>query len=371
MKGKKLAALVFFILLFLFPVLTFVLPQQTFSELENRVLEVFPKLNIQSVIDRSFMNGFESYVSDHFVGRDMWVSAKGDAEYARGRRENNGVFLCQNALIEHLDSPDMDITEKNIEGILAFQKDAGKTPYVMLIPSASEIQKQKLPRFAQTWDQKAYIDGVYEKLSETRTVDAYSALSEHSGEDIYYRTDHHWTMQGALLGYQSLMKAMGLPLKTPALIEVSDSFYGTLYSKAGYRRVLPDKMDAVKLSDGLVESVSVYNGKETARYASPYFSENLQKKDKYTYYLGENQPLVTIKTTAGTGRKLLVFKDSYAHCFAPLLLSQFDEIALVDLRYVNGGYRSLVDADGFTDVLMMYSVDVFSHQQNPAKLAQK
>ena len=33
------------------------------------------------------------------------------------------------------------------------------------------------------------------------TVDVADTLSAHSGENIYYRTDHHWTSLGAYYAY--------------------------------------------------------------------------------------------------------------------------------------------------------------------------
>jgi hypothetical protein len=370
MKGRKIAAAVFFGLMLLFPVLTFALPYQSFSEVENRYLSEFPALSVQTIANRQFMDGFEDYASDHFVGRDTWVAAKGYSEYLLGKRENNGVFLCDDALIERLEEPNEGYTRKNIEGILAFSQTYGIKPFVMLIPSASDIQKEKLPKDAQTWDQKGYIDEIYEQLAaNVKTIDAYGTLLDHKDEYIYYKTDHHWTTLGAWLVSQTASEAMGFDaLDIDAIAPIiSDQFYGTLYSKAGFRSISADEMHAYEFRSGRTVTCTVNDGEKVTTTASPYFPENLQKKDKYTYFLGENQPCVTLETNAGTGRKLLIFKDSYAHSFAPLLVDAYDEITLVDLRYTQD-YEKYANPAEYDDVLMMYSVDVFAHQLNPAKL---
>ena len=74
-----------------------------------------------------------------------------------------------------------------------------------------------------------------------------------------------------------------------------------------------------------------------------YFSEFLDKKDKYAYFLGQNQPAITVYGNSGGG-KLLIFKDSYAHCMAPMLLEKnFSQVTLVDLRYVNRTFDHYFD----------------------------
>ncbi len=372
MKGKKFAALAFFICMFLLPILTFALPAKQFSEIENRYLEEFPTLNLQTIMNRKFMNGFESYIADHFVGRDQWVAVKGYSEYAMGKRENNGIFLCNNALIEHLEEPNEEYTQQNIQGIRDFAQNTGKTPYLMLIPSASEIQQDRLPMFAQTWSQKDYTDSICSALEGVVTpIDLYGTLTEHKDDYIYYRTDHHWTTYGAYLAYQQLSNYLPLVSLEPESVDnpVSDSFLGTLYSKAGYRNVQADTINAYRIPEGRTVQCSVFTGQETKEYDSPYFAEKLEVKDKYSYFLGENQPIVTLNSNAGTGKKLLVFKDSYAHSLAPMLTESYDQITLVDLRYINGGYSEYIDVSQYDDVLMMYSVDVFAHQQNPSKLS--
>ena len=120
---------------------------------------------------------------------------------------------------------------------------------------------------------------------------------------------------------------------------------------------------------GKVVTLEVYNGKETLTYDSLYFDEFLSKKDKYSYYLGQNQPVVRI-TTKSDGGKLLLFKDSYAHIFSQMLISDYSEIVLVDLRYVRERVSLLLpritglSLEDFDEVLFLYSTDTFTTENN-------
>ena len=51
------------------------LPHDSFSENEKRVLTQPPKVSAAAVGDGSLFRQIESYVADHFPGRDSWVGA--------------------------------------------------------------------------------------------------------------------------------------------------------------------------------------------------------------------------------------------------------------------------------------------------------
>ncbi|MFZ2537656.1 MAG: DHHW family protein [Oscillospiraceae bacterium] len=345
-------------------IINLAMPKQSFSESENRYLSSFPKLSVETLMNGDFMEGVDSYLNDHFAGRDNWITAQSFMEYSIGKRESNGVFLCKDALMSDLAPPNEDIVTGNINGIKAFMEKYHLPSYLMLVPSASAIQSEKLPHFAQVWDQKAFIEKVFSQLEgQVTPVPLYDTLRAHKDEYIYYRTDHHWTTHGAFLAYQQLSSTMKLP--TSEVVDfstniISDDFIGTLSSKSGVYTITPDSMNAYQTD--MIEKFLVSNGKQVTERPSVYFDEFLSKKDKYAYYLGSNEPLVTIKTKSTSGKRLLIFKDSYAHSFAPFLANDYSEIALVDLRYINTDIDDVLDVSSYDDALFLFSTDVFAQQ---------
>lgn len=107
----------------------------------------------------------------------------------------------------------------------------------------------------------------------------------------------------------------------------------------------------------------VYSGGEIKSYDSVYFDEYLDVKDKYAYFLGTNQPIVTIyrdiDSEDNSAKKLLVFKDSYAHSMAPVLLENYSQVTLIDLRYFRQQLESVIDVADYDDVLFLYGIDSF------------
>ena len=83
---KKMTAFVFILILALFSFLNLVNGDKEFSERENRILEQKPKMTWSELESGRFMEHYETYLSDQFMGRNFWVSVKTNIEYLAGKR---------------------------------------------------------------------------------------------------------------------------------------------------------------------------------------------------------------------------------------------------------------------------------------------
>ena len=335
------------------------LPDKEFSELENRYLAKPPKLSAESLENGKFMEGAEDYVNDHIIGRDFWVALKAWSERLSGKQENNGVYFGkEDTLINRLDEPDHGTLMTSAGYVNALASNVNVPVYFGIIPSAAEIWSDRLPEGAPTADEAAIIEELYDTV-QTYTIDVYSALEEHKDEDIYYRTDHHWTSLGAYYGYTALMEAMGMeaaPLDGDAKVTVSDSFYGTIFSSSGVRWVAPDHIDRYISGDGL-KVTAYFDGTPTD--STLYVDSYLDKKDKYSSFLGGNQPLCVIETEHTDAPKVLVIRDSYSDSLAPFLTQNFSEIHLFDPRMNLNSVKSYVEENEIDQVVVLYSISNF------------
>ena len=86
-------------------------------------------------------------------------------------------------------------------------------------------------------------------------------------------------------------------------------------------------------------------------------------------FLDGNHGLTRIvNPQADSGGKLLIIKDSYAHCFAPFAAPHFPETLMIDLRYYNGRLGDLIQEQEITDVLVLYQIPGFLKDRNISKL---
>jgi len=344
--------------------LSTLLPDRAFSPLENRYLQKAPAFSLDALHNGDFVEDAEKYTADHIVGRDFWVALKAWCERLSGKQENNGSYLAAgDALINRLDTPDMDALYKNMAYLDSLVGNVDVPVHFGLIPSAAHIWADRLPAGAPTADEQTIINDLYGR-TDALTVDLSSVLAEHAAEDIYYRTDHHWTSLGAYYGYVALMDALGLPavpLSDFNKTTVSEEFYGTIFSSSGVRWVAPDVIDIYVPEEG-VEVTSYFTGKPEAGelYADKFLSE----KDKYSYFLGGNQPLCVIKGQNTDAPKILVVRDSYADSLAPFLSESFSEVHLFDLRYNRTGLSSYVEENGIDQVVVLYSISNFATDDN-------
>lgn len=345
-------------------------PDKPFSELENRSLAQKPALTLQGLLSGSFMSDYESYVTDQFPGRDGWTAAKAAAELAAGKQENNGVYVCADStLITRFDTPDAERVSKNIGYVNQFAEIASVPVYFGLIPGAATVWADRLPQGAPNYDQKQVIDLAARTASAARSADLYTPLMDHSGEEIFYRTDHHWTSLGAYYGYTGVAQALGLaavPLTDYVKTTVSTQFYGTVFSSSGVRWVRPDAIDTYVPEDGITVTSYTYDaqGNRVEVPRQLYDESFLSKKDKYGMFLGGQQALGVVRTGHADQPKLLLIRDSYSDALVPFLTPHFSEIHLIDLRYYKQSAAQYIRDNGIDAALVLYSVPNFVSETN-------
>lgn len=346
-----------------------ILPDREKSEAENRTLQQRPDFSWEAVLDGSFMEDTEDYIADQFPGRDGWTAGKARTEQLLGKTEFHGIYLCGDRLIARAEEPDRKKMEKNFGCLRALAEQTDIPVYLGLIPSAAEVWRDRLPAGAESLDQTAFISWAEEETGLAQ-VDFQSALTAHAGEEIYYRTDHHWTTLGAYYGYTAVLEALGRtprPLTDFTPERVTERFQGTLYSRSGIHWLTPDTID-LYVKDNTITVESWRSGKpEQGRL---YDRSWLAKKDKYSLFLGGNQPLCVIRNPEAAGGKLLVVRDSYADSLAPFLATEFAEVHLVDLRYYKKSVSAYAEEMGADAILAVYSVPNFTTDTNLVFLGQ-
>ena len=365
-KALWAEALIFLAFIGAFFILNLVLPDRQFSEQENRYLQMRPEFSFKSLFSGDYTSKFETYTTDQFTFRDEWITLKAASELALGKQENNDVHLCENGtLIEGFKRPENSVLDSNMSALNTLVGNTDAKVYFALIPDKSDLYSSLLPKNVPNDREKEVIDYCYGQSNATN-VDIYSALSAHTDEYIFYRTDHHWTSLGAYYGLSALAESMGLPC--PALASytdrhvVSEEFYGTTWSSSGFSWVDPDTMEIfVNAPEGLkVTSYPQGSPVEGKLYDFSF----LEKKDKYSMFMGGNCPMHVIETGNEDKPSLLILRDSYTDSLIPFLLDDFSEIHVLDLRYYRASLKAYIEQNDFDNVLVCYSVSNFCSDSN-------
>lgn len=365
---KRLPGVIFMVLLLGLAGKEALSHQRTYSPVEKRELQTRPEISITKVLDGRFQKKYESYLRDQFPGRDHWVSFQTDMELFMGKNEIHNVYIGKNHyLLEHYTEKEFDPQQisKNLQ---ALEKFVGKTKqnadvHVMMVPTKSWVLREKLPAFAPHYKEQKFYDALQQKLEkEDVLISVEPVLDAHKEEEIYYRTDHHWTTLGAWYAYEQYTKAVGGDLQRAQEKRkfrcISKDFYGTTYAKINYARQA-DKIEIYEPADKLRV---VYNMGEK-KTKTLYDVSFLKTADQYSVFTGGNQAVLEITGGIKNGKTLLLIKDSFANSILPFLAEDYEKLVVVDLRQLNVSGDRLLEMFSPTDILILYNSAQFAQDK--------
>ncbi len=367
LNSNKVLSLAFLVIVFGISILSFILPDQKFSEEENRVMTQRPDFSKETYLEGRFQSKIESYANDQFPMRNSLIKWKTASDLTLDIMESNGVIKSKDGyLIERISLPSKAQVDADIASIKTFKdKFPDRNFYFLLAPTSGNIMKNKLPSSVKLDDQNKYMTEFFTGLEGigVSPIDARQSLIKNvDKQQLYYRTDHHWTTSAAYLAYLDAHKTMGLTSDVAyKKLSVHRNFRGTLASKSGFTNGKNDELQIYWPKKNSDYKDSVINFVDTKKTTNSFYAfDNLQKKDAYTIFGGWNHPYYTITTPTESNRHLLLVKDSYANCMIPFLTQDFREIVVVDPRYYFGDINKIMADEGITDVLFLYNALTFA-----------
>ena len=335
------------------------LPKADFSANEKRVLQKMPSFSWDALWRGKWFGSLDDYLSDHFAGRDFWVGLHAYTEQAEGLNAAGEVYRGKNDWLLNKPIETGKIFDQNMQILSEFAAQHPDTPLSFLcIPTTGAMLPQELPRLHDVYPDAEILDEMQENLQNMQWIDVQSALQGRT--DAFYRTDHHWTSRGAYAAYQVLAKTWKMTAAEESAYKITDydGFYGTTYSKSGLWATPPDTLSVWEDTETDIH-VTVYdeNRPIPTEQDGAFFLEHLQDTDKYPVFLDGNHARVTLTSNA-KGGKLLIVRDSFAHCLAPFLSRHFQTVDLVDLRYFKRQTVSeLMQENGYDRVLFVYGLE--------------
>lgn len=364
--------IVFFCFLAVYTVADCCVRNKARDEYENRQLAQFPSFSWQSLLKNEWTVKYEEYVQDQFLFRHSWIEAKSVAESLLQRTENNAVVYGEDgyqfykfmALPKTLNGADTQLNQ-NTGYLQRFIQRHPNRVTVLIAPSAANILSDKLPAGAPLLEENPYLDSLFETLTAAgaKTCDVRSAFRQSAADYLYYRTDHHWTTDGAFLAYRQLGTVLDVGEFHPenySRMEVT-GFTGTNYNKSLKYNTVADTLIYYEMDAPLTVKNLLQDGTELDnQLGGIYDLSKLDTRDKYGMFLRGNNGYSTVEGKGDPDRRVLVIKDSYANCFVPFLTADYGQIDVVDLRYWKQNVDGLIELFDYEDVLVLYNFQTFS-----------
>lgn len=342
---------------------------------ENRELKTMPELTFSSVWSGEFSKNFEAFVDDNiaFRGKLMAVSDKiksrvGYTPENMGRiivttsdigtgEANEGRLVLYNGYIMEMFAKNEAAQDKYAESLNAIRKAIPDDirMYSVLVPTALEFSA---PAYSSAQDsQKEAIEYVNSKFKGIFPVDVYSALLASESNSLYFKTDHHWTTDGAYVAYNKYMEMSGGPVVAQADFTRKENgeFYGSLYLKAK-SQLTEQEQDTIFYYDITEKndiSIKMRAEDNVTEYGvgAPIFNTD---KNNYNLFFGGDNPLMEITNNSNPdGKTVVVIKDSYANAFIPWLVASSSKVIVIDPRSFGGSLTEEIERYQADEVLVL------------------
>ena len=369
LKSGKLRfapAVLFVAFIFAMAIWFVVNPKADYSSSEKRYLQQFPETSVDTVLSGEFSEKFETYFADNFPQRNMWVGLNSYYNLGIGLNGRNGVYNSADGYLINVPVDKENYVRKNIRVLAEFKEKIGDVPMtVMLAPSTGYIATDKLPLIHDSYNDDTYFAETAKTLGESGVnfVDLRETFKQKyaEGVQLYYRTDHHWTTDGAYEGYVKLCEKLGVqPADKDSFAKTAyGGFYGTTYSTSGYWLTKPDSITVYDNQENTDKNITVKiseDGKEN-HYGSMFFYNHIDEDDKYPVFLDGNHALTEIQNKNAKNGTIVVIKDSFSHSLAPFLAENYSKVVLVDLRYYKQSVSDLIKKENPEQVVALYGID--------------
>jgi hypothetical protein len=204
-------------------------------------------------------------------------------------------------------------------------------------------------------------------------VEVYDKLMEHRDENIYFRSDVHWSALGAYYAYTAFCESAGMEaadIDRDFVKYKYEPFLGGLYSQiykmpqAARLRNNPEQLDYYIPKLG--HSVTLYTMGDinTPRDAGSIINTDFESLGAYKYscFAWGDQRLEKISTDNPNGRKALVIKDSYGSALIPFLVHNYSLVYVIDPKGFNNedslefDAKTLIWEEEIDDVIFCFSI---------------
>lgn len=359
---------------------------ETVSEQENRMLQARPQCSVQSYFSGEYFRQWEAYLSDHVPGRASFLQLAEKLEQAvadpRGLtsaqivettadmggqqevKQKQELLILEDRLLE-LYRYDPAACDDYVQALHTY---ADWLPeqiqfYHMLVPMRVAFEEPQYRQLSD--DQQQTIQQVYEQLdSRIQTVDVYSKLEAHQDEEIYFRTDHHWTALGAYYGAQALAEPAQIEL--PALEQYKAHTMTGYIGQLGLNHLTPQLEQhreeiVYYLRPGYRNQATMYYYEDGQKksFQAPMINTNFNKgQADYGIFISGDYPYTVVEGDAKNGRVLAVVKDSYGNALVPWLAAGYERIVAIDPRTCQENLGELLEQYGVTDFLLLDYVKV-------------
>ena len=238
----------------------------TTTRFENRNAAPWPPLPRNIDAFKRFPQAFEAAFADRFGGRDALIAMHHATKAVGfGVSPVSTVMIARDGWLYFLGEDGKSI-DRDYRGVAPYPKDEpervaaelkrrrdylaelGIAYVVMIVPDKATIYPENLPRWVARLEPQTRLDRLYQALKAYPDVDVLdlrpALTAAKARERVYYKTDSHWNLAGATVGYEALSSLLkkrltdfpAIPAERPPYAPGVDTYSGDLARLLGLHR---------------------------------------------------------------------------------------------------------------------------------------
>lgn len=329
--------------------------REKFSWFENRSLSEMPTVSAEGIMDGSYFTGLEKFLADRAAMRNILLRVKAFSDNAIFSRPNvNDIVIEDDLLLMYRDYNYSDAHKYSEEWYAAEMAKFNElvTSYggyfcYVGVPTQYDFYADRYPD---------YLENMAEETAEKN--EAFSHFAEENGvpyldmgpilraaensDELFFKTDHHYTLRGAYLTYTSIIDKINLDcaadLSYPTesegeieFIEVPNKYIGSYSRKVFALSGVSEHLTRAMLKDE-IPFKRYDNGNESYPYVYAAPADTVTDL-VYSYYMGGDVANTVIDTERDKLPTILIYGDSFTNALECILYYSFDEMHSVDLRH--------------------------------------
>ncbi len=399
--------------------LFFIRPSQ--SMLEKRTLTTFPSFTLSTFLDGSYFSDISLWYADTFPGRDRLMSVNNSIASMNGIHPKTQVLSTAKAdeigqkqekeeetKKEPAKIPDTFALQEEIQGQItagllvqngaayggyyfnqaacdqyvnavnraASELDGTTNVYSILVPnnSAVMLDKETQEKLGGS-DQKQAIEYYYSLYKKAKGINMIDDLIKNNDKPLYFKTDHHWSADGAYYAYKNFAKEKGFKARSLSDYEskVFSPFYGSYLNEIAQGQLEADSLTVyvpkstndmmVYDAEGGIPTKEQLNEPGTPANIITLDDSLYDENNHYLRFInGDTGFKVIDNPKINDGSSVLVIKESYGNSFVPFLVDHYDKVYIADFRYCDMQIVTWCKENNITDLILMNNIQLIANE---------
>jgi len=330
---------------------------ETISWFENRSLNEMPTISVDGIMDGSYFSNLEKFLADRAAMRNILLRVKALSDNVLFDRPNvNDIVIGDDVLLMYRDysysNAQRYSEEWYVSGLSNFNdivtSYGGYFCYVG-VPTQYNFYEELYPNYLENMAEETEMTNetfsAFAKNKGVPYIDMGPILKEAKNSDeLFFKTDHHYTLRGAYLTYTSIIDkinadcgtSLSYPLESDGGITFStvpNKYIGSYSRKVFALSSVSEHLTMASFGKD-IPFKRYDNGNESPSYVYAAPADNVTDL-VYSYYMGGDIANTVIDTGRDDLPSILIYGDSFTNALESILYYSFDEMHSVDLRHYN------------------------------------